>query len=142
MPSAQSGRQFDSKSFLRTLTSRPGVYRMLDEAGKLLYVGKARNLKKRVASYFRNSGLAPKTRALMKQMAAVDVTVTNTEAEALILENNLIKEYQPRYNVMLRDDKSFPNILVAKDHVDLVPVGVPPEEPGVKLVHDEGLEHP
>lgn len=116
MPRVQSGRQFDSKSFLRTLTSRPGVYRMLDEQGKVLYVGKARNLKRRVASYFRKSGLAPKTHALMRQMAAVDVTVTNTEAEALILENNLIKAHRPRYNVLLRDDKSYPFIYLSTDH--------------------------
>jgi excinuclease ABC subunit C len=116
MPSAQSGRQFDTKSFLRTLTSRPGVYRMLDAQGKVLYVGKARNLKKRVASYFRNTGLAPKTRALMRQMAAVDVAVTNTEAEALILENNLIKAHRPRYNVLLRDDKSYPFIYLSTEH--------------------------
>jgi len=115
MPRAESGRQFDSKSFLRTLTSRPGVYRMLGEQGEILYVGKARNLKKRVASYFRNSGLAPKTQALMRQMSAVDVTVTNTEAEALILENNLIKTHRPRYNVLLRDDKSYPFIYLSTE---------------------------
>jgi len=116
MPRAEPGRQFDSKSFLRTLTSRPGVYRMLDEQGKVLYVGKARNLKKRVASYFRKTGLAPKTHALMRQMSAVDVTVTNTEAEALILENNLIKAHRPRYNVLLRDDKSYPFIYLSSEH--------------------------
>jgi len=115
MPRAESGRQFDSKAFLRTLTSRPGVYRMLGEQGEILYVGKARNLKKRVASYFRNSGLAPKTQALMRQMSAVDVTVTNTEAEALILENNLIKTHRPRYNVLLRDDKSYPFIYLSTE---------------------------
>lgn len=116
MPRSESGRQFDSKCFLRTLTSRPGVYRMLDEEGKVLYVGKARNLKKRVASYFRNTGLAPKTYALMRQMSKVDVTVTNTEAEALILENNLIKAHRPRYNVLLRDDKSYPFIYLSSEH--------------------------
>ena len=115
MPRSESGRQFDSKSFLRTLTSRPGVYRMLDEQGKVLYVGKARNLKKRVASYFRTSGLAAKTHALMRQVSAVDVTVTNTEAEALILENNLIKAHRPRYNVLLRDDKSYPFIYLSSE---------------------------
>jgi excinuclease ABC subunit C len=90
---------------------------MLDEQGKVLYVGKARNLKRRVASYFRKSGLAPKTHALMRQVAAVDVTVTHTEAEALILENNLIKAHRPRYNVLLRDDKSYPFIYLSTDHV-------------------------
>ncbi len=106
---------FDSEDFLRTLTSRPGVYRMFDGDGQVLYVGKARNLKKRVSSYFRSSGLAPKTRALMKQMARVEVTVTATEAEALLLENNLIKLHRPRYNILLRDDKSYPYIYLSTD---------------------------
>ncbi len=106
---------FDSAGFLKTLTSRPGVYRMFDANGQVLYVGKARNLKKRVSSYFRRSGLAPKTRALMKQMASVEVTVTATEAEALLLENNLIKLHRPRYNILLRDDKSYPYIYLSTD---------------------------
>lgn len=106
---------FDAKTFLRTLTSRPGVYRMLDAGGRILYVGKARNLNKRVASYFRTSGLAPKTRALMQQMASVEVTVTHTEAEALLLENTLIKQHRPRYNVLLRDDKSYPCIYLSSE---------------------------
>ena len=110
MADDKSDSTFDAASFLRTLTSRPGVYRMLGVDGGVLYVGKARNLKKRVSSYFRKSGLAPKTRALMQQMASVEVTVTNTEAEALILENTLIKRHRPRYNVLLRDDKSYPFI--------------------------------
>jgi len=101
---------FDDESFLRTLTSRPGVYRMLNEHGRVLYVGKARNLKRRVTSYFRKSGLPIKTQVLMAQVRAIEVTVTNTEGEALILENNLIKEFKPRYNVLLRDDKSYPYI--------------------------------
>lgn len=107
----QSG--FDAQAFLKTLTTRPGVYRMLNEQGKVLYVGKARNLKKRLASYFRRSGLPVKTQALMVQMRHIEVTVTHTEAEALILENNLIKEFKPRYNVLLRDDKSYPYIYLS-----------------------------
>jgi excinuclease ABC subunit C len=106
---------FDAGDFLKTLTNRPGVYRMLDERSKVLYVGKARNLKKRVTSYFRNTGLSVKTRALVSQIAAIEVTVTNTEGEALLLENNLIKQHRPRYNVLLRDDKSYPYIYLSTD---------------------------
>ncbi len=106
---------FDARAFLRTLTSSPGVYRMLDAEGRVLYVGKARNLKRRVSSYFRKTGLPPKTQALMGQVVRVEVTVTHTESEALILEHTLIKEHQPRYNVLLRDDKSYPYIHVSTD---------------------------
>ncbi len=105
--------KFDSQAFLRSLTSKPGVYRMVDGEGVVLYVGKAGNLKKRVSSYFRSSGLAPKTQALMQQVGNVEVTVTNTEGEALLLENHLIKELRPRYNVLLRDDKSYPYIFIS-----------------------------
>ena len=105
--------RFDAQSFLRTLPNDPGVYRLLDRFGRMLYVGKARNLKKRVASYFRlPEQLTPKTRALMSHTDSIEVTVTHTEAEALLLENNLIKEHRPRYNIVLRDDKSFPYIHV------------------------------
>jgi excinuclease ABC subunit C len=105
---------FDAESFLRTLTTRPGVYRMLDEGGKVLYVGKARSLRKRVSSYFRAAAmLQPKTQALMNHTTRVEVTATHTETEALLLENNLIKEHRPRYNILLRDDKSFPWIYLS-----------------------------
>jgi excinuclease ABC subunit C len=115
MEHADNSPAFDASSFLRTLTARPGVYRMLDANGEVLYVGKARNLKKRVSSYFRKSGLAVKTHAMMHQMASVEITVTHTEAEALILENNLIKTHRPRYNVLLRDDKSYPFIYLSSE---------------------------
>jgi excinuclease ABC subunit C len=104
---------FDSRAFLKNVTGKPGIYRMYNAEGKVLYVGKARNLKKRLQSYFRSTGLSPKTELLMSQVADIDVTVTHTESEALLLENNLIKEYRPRYNVLLRDDKSYPYIYIS-----------------------------
>jgi excinuclease ABC subunit C len=107
---------FDAKTFLGSLTHRPGVYRMLNAKHKVLYVGKARDLKKRVSSYFQRTQASPKTAALMEMVAAVEVTVTNTEAEALILEYNLIKQHKPRFNVTLRDDKSYPYIYVSTNH--------------------------
>jgi excinuclease ABC subunit C len=104
---------FDAKAFLKNVTGKPGIYRMYNAEGKVLYVGKARNLKKRLQSYFRSTGLSQKTELLMSQVADIDVTVTHTESEALLLENNLIKEYRPRYNVLLRDDKSYPYIYIS-----------------------------
>jgi len=102
---------FDSAIFLKTLTPGPGVYRMLDSQERILYVGKARNLKKRVSSYFRDGdSLETKTLALMRHTVRVEITATHTETEALLLENNLIKAHQPRYNILLKDDKSFPYI--------------------------------
>jgi len=105
--------EFDAKTILRTLTSRPGVYRMLDAQGNVIYVGKARNLKNRVSSYFGRSDASPKTQALVRQIRDIKIIVTHTETEALILENNLIKELKPRYNILLRDDKSYPYIYLS-----------------------------
>ncbi|WP_143871633.1 excinuclease ABC subunit UvrC [Catenovulum sediminis] len=104
--------QFDYKSFLKNLTHQPGVYRMYSVAGEVIYVGKAKDLKKRVTSYFRANQTSQKTLALVRQIHRIEVTVTHTETEALILENNLIKQYMPKYNVLLRDDKSYPYILL------------------------------
>ncbi len=106
---------FDFDSFLKTLTHRPGVYRMLDAKHRIIYVGKARDLRKRVTTYFQKSVNEAKTAAMVAQVAKVEVTVTNTEAEALLLEHNLIKQHRPRYNVLLRDDKSYPYIYATTD---------------------------
>ncbi|HNP35512.1 MAG TPA: excinuclease ABC subunit UvrC [Woeseiaceae bacterium] len=107
---------FDAPSFLRRLTHRPGVYRMMNAKHEVIYVGKARDLKKRVASYFQRSQQAPKTAAMLAQVTNVEVTVTSTEAEALLLEYSLIKRHKPRFNVTLRDDKSYPYIYASTDH--------------------------
>ncbi|MFQ5547634.1 MAG: excinuclease ABC subunit UvrC [Woeseia sp.] len=107
---------FDVKAFIGGLTHRPGAYRMLNAKGQVIYVGKARDLKKRVASYFHRSHADAKTSSMMEQVHGVEVTVTNTEAEALILEYNLIKRHRPRFNVILRDDKSYPYIYVSTEH--------------------------
>ena len=105
---------FDSETFLSSLTRRPGVYRMLDSEGDVLYVGKARNLRSRVTSYFRASGLATKTIALMNKVDDIQVTVTASETEALLLEQSLIKADRPIYNVLFRDDKSYPYICLTE----------------------------
>ncbi|MBL5820613.1 excinuclease ABC subunit UvrC [Serratia marcescens] len=107
--------RFDAKAFLSTVTSQPGVYRMYDVTGTVIYVGKAKDLKKRLASYFRQQVSSRKTETLVKNIAQIDVTVTHTETEALLLEHNYIKLYQPRYNVLLRDDKSYPLIFLSAD---------------------------
>jgi excinuclease ABC subunit C len=107
-------QSFDAKSFVNTLTNKPGVYLMLDALNTVIYVGKAKNLKKRVASYFTQSQtISPKTKALVAQIAHIDVIITHTENEALILENTLIKQHQPRYNILLRDDKTYPYIFLS-----------------------------
>ncbi|WP_192459484.1 excinuclease ABC subunit UvrC [Musicola keenii] len=106
---------FDAQAFMKTVTSQPGVYRMYDASNTVIYVGKAKDLKKRLSSYFRTHVASRKTEALVKSISQIDVTITHTETEALLLEHNYIKRYQPRYNVLLRDDKSYPMIFLSGD---------------------------
>src|SRR5580704_2285265 len=107
---------FDAKAFVDALPSRPGLYRMLDAQGTILYVGKARNLKSRVGSYFQPSNVQPKVQALVAKTASMEVTITNSDTEALLLEFNLIKKHRPRFNAVLRDDKSFPYVHFETGH--------------------------
>ena len=102
--------QFNHKGFLKTLTAAPGVYQMYDANDKLLYVGKARNLKKRLTSYFRKTGLSLRIDSMIRQVSSIEVSLTHTETEALLLESNLIKSLKPRFNILMRDDKSYPYI--------------------------------
>ncbi|CAH9018478.1 excinuclease ABC subunit UvrC [Candidatus Nitrosacidococcus sp. I8] len=106
---------FDISHFLKHLTTSPGIYKMLNKSGEVLYVGKAKNLKNRVNSYFTKNNLTAKNSALISQVNSIEVTITHSESEALILENNLIKALQPHYNILLRDDKSYPYIFISND---------------------------
>jgi len=110
-----SDTAFDAKAFLKNLTTRPGIYKMLDEQGDIIYIGKAKNLKNRVSSYFKSQTASPKQQAMVAKVAAIEVTVTHTEGEALLLECQQIKRYKPRYNICLRDDKSYPYLFLSSE---------------------------
>jgi excinuclease ABC subunit C len=116
MNSAQPTDTFDAKGFIKNLTTRPGVYQMLDGQGEIIYIGKAKNLKNRVSTYFNNKTASIKQHTMVAKVAAIEVTVTHTEGEALLLESQLIKRHKPRYNICLRDDKSYPYIYLSSAH--------------------------
>ena len=106
---------FDIEDFLKNLTRLPGIYKMLNDKDTIVYIGKAKNLKNRVSSYFRSGAASPKQQVMVAKIARIDVTVTHTEAEALLLESQLIKKHKPRYNICLRDDKSYPFIFLSTE---------------------------
>ena len=108
--------KFDPQAFLKILSTAPGVYQMLDESGEIIYIGKAKNLQKRVSSYFLKKLEHSKTTHMVSKIFDIKIIVTQTEVEALLLECNLIKKHKPRYNILLRDDKSYPYILVDNSH--------------------------
>ncbi|MCQ8129621.1 excinuclease ABC subunit UvrC [Methylomonas rivi] len=116
MNDALAAADFDVKAFLKTLTQRPGIYKMLDAQGEIIYIGKAKNLKNRVSSYFRSNAVSPKQSAMVAKVCSIEVTVTHTEGEALLLESQLIKRHKPRYNISLRDDKSYPYVFISTGH--------------------------
>ena len=115
-PSADPETEFDAKAFLKTVPNRPGCYRMYNDRDVVIYVGKAKDLKRRLSSYFLKQGHELKTRLLVAHIAHIEFTVTFSESEALILENELIKKYQPHYNILLRDDKSYPYLYLSTNH--------------------------
>ena len=115
-PSADPKTEFDAKAFLKTVPNRPGCYRMYNDRDVVIYVGKAKDLKRRLSSYFLKQGHELKTRLLVEHIAHIEFTVTFSESEALILENELIKKYQPHYNILLRDDKSYPYLFLSTAH--------------------------
>lgn len=116
MNPAQAAAPFDAKTFIKNLTTRPGVYQMLDANGEIIYIGKAKNLKNRVGTYFSGKSASIKQQALVAKIASITVTMTHTEGEALLLEAQLVKRHKPRYNICLRDDKSYPYIYLSSTH--------------------------
>ncbi len=116
MNSELSRNSFDPSVFLKNLTTRPGIYKMLNEQGEIIYIGKAKNLKNRVSSYFKKQTASIKQQTMVAKIATIEVTVTHTEGEALLLECQQIKRYKPRYNICLRDDRSYPYIFLSSEH--------------------------
>ena len=116
MVNEEADNPFDAKAFLKGLTTRPGIYKMFDSRNEVIYIGKAKNLKNRVSSYFRSQSASSKQQAMVAKVAKIEVTVTHTEGEALLLECQLIKQCRPQYNILLRDDKSFPYIYLSSEH--------------------------
>ncbi|MFA6862633.1 MAG: GIY-YIG nuclease family protein, partial [Dysgonamonadaceae bacterium] len=110
----------DIKTTLSIMPNKPGCYQFLDVSGKVIYIGKAKDLKKRVSSYFNKVHESPKTRILVRKIASIKYIVVNSEEDTFLLENNLIKEFQPRYNVLLKDDKTYPSIVVKKEYFSRV----------------------
>jgi excinuclease ABC subunit C len=108
---------FNASTFLKTVPHKPGVYRMISATGEILYIGKAKDLRNRVSSYFRTTVASARIRAMVKQICDIQITLTNTEAEALLLESNLIKEHKPRYNILLKDGKGYPYIHISTEQV-------------------------
>ena len=115
MSSEISKNSFDVAAFLKNLTTRPGIYTMLNDKGEIIYIGKAKNLKNRVSSYFKTQTSSIKQQVMVTKVAAIEVTVTHTEGEALLLECQQIKRHKPRYNICLRDDKSFPYMFLSSE---------------------------
>ena len=115
MDSEVSEKSFDASAFLKNLTTRPGIYKMLNDKDEIIYIGKAKNLKNRVSSYFKTQTTSIKQQVMVTKVAAIEVTVTHTEGEALLLECQQIKRHKPRYNICLRDDKSFPYVFLSSE---------------------------
>ena len=111
-----SASAFDIQTFLKNLTQRPGIYKMFNTQGEIIYIGKAKNLKNRVSSYFKTQSASLKQQTMVTKVATIEITVTHTEGEALLLESQQIKQHQPRYNICLRDDKSYPYLFISTAH--------------------------